>query len=104
MRSEQVRQGDSLTLNTGWQLSPDMALNTYSVGFHIYDDAGEFVTQQDVGLGASDGPYTPVSATLDVGDLEAGEYDVRVIFYNWRTGERLPVVQGASPFELSVRG
>ncbi len=89
MQLEEVRDDDTLTLNTGWALSPQMPTYTYSIGFHIYDDSNTLIAQQDVGLGAHDGPYTPVQAAFDVSDLPEGEYEVRVVVYDWNTGERL---------------
>lgn len=89
MQVDETRTDDTLTLNTGWRLSPDMPVNTYSVGFHLYNAAGELVTQQDIGLGTADGPYTPLQATFDLDNLPDGEYEVRVVVYDWNTGERL---------------
>lgn len=89
MQVDEQRTEDALTLNTGWQIAPSVPVNTYSIGFHIYDDAGELVAQQDIGLGTADGPYTPVQATFDLADLPDGEYEVRVVVYDWRTGARL---------------
>ncbi len=89
MQTEEVRDGDTLTLNTGWAVNPDIPLQTYSVGFHIYDEAGELVAQRDVGLNDANGPYLPMQAQFDLSELDDGEYEVRVVVYNWQTGARL---------------
>lgn len=89
MEVEEVRTDDTLTLHTGWQPSPQMPVYTYSIGFHIYDEDGEFVTNQDIGLGAADGPYTSVRASFDLSDLPEGEYEVRLVVYDFNTGARL---------------
>lgn len=101
MQLEETRTDDTLTLNTGWALSPQMPTYTYSVGFHIYDADGELVTQQDIGLGANDGPYTPMQVTFETVDLPAGEYEVRVVVYDWNTGARL---MGVDAQDSSIRG
>ncbi len=89
MQTEEVRDGDQLTLNTGWALTDAVPQHTYSVGFHIYDADGDLVAQQDIGLNDADGPYLPLQAQFDLSDLNDGEYEVRVVVYNWQTGERL---------------
>jgi len=91
MQTELVRDGDALTLNTGWQIAPGLPLNTYSMAFLVMvPEADAPVLQQDVGLGFNDGPYTPVQVTFDVSALERGPYDVWAAVYNWQTLERLP--------------
>jgi hypothetical protein len=89
MEVEEERTGDTLTLHTGWVPSPEMPVYTYSIGFQIYDENGEFVMNQDVGLAAADGPYTPVRASFDLSELPDGEYEVRVVVYDFNTGVRL---------------
>ncbi len=79
----------TLTLHTGWRIDPAPPPETYSVGFHLFDADGELAAQTDIGLGAADGPYTPLTATLDLTGLPSGDYDLRLVAYNWHTGERL---------------
>ena len=89
---EQIQQENRLTLNTGWDIAPDIPINTYSVGFHITEPNDINPIQQvDIGLNAADGPYMPLHAELDLSNLPAGRYDVRVLVYAWETGVRLPI-------------
>jgi hypothetical protein len=87
---ETEQTADALTLHTGWRVAPAPPPETFSVGFHLFDTDGTLVTQTDVGLGAADGPYTPLAATVNLTGLVPGDYMLRLVAYNWRTGERLP--------------
>lgn len=93
MKLEQDISEDTLTLYTGWGVAPSTALSTYSIAFVVLPaegDVGDPVAQQDVSLGQNDGPYTPMQASLDVGNAPAGTYIVHAVVYNWQTLERLP--------------
>lgn len=94
---EVVQTADALTLHTGWRVAPAPPPATYSVGFHLFDAADAPAAQADVGLGAADGPYTPLTATLAVGALPPGDYTLRLVAYNWQTGERLAGARAGAP-------
>lgn len=80
--------GDTLDVSLGWQVRFGTPPSTYSLAIHL-QPAGEdgIVAQADTGLPVD--PFVPMSATLDISELDAGEYDVWLTVYDWRTGERL---------------
>jgi hypothetical protein len=72
----------------------------YTVFVHVLNDSGEMTAQQDTMPGEGELPTSqwaagPLIDDLHVvplpPDLPAGEYQVAIGLYNWRTGERLPV-------------
>jgi len=104
-RAESFTQRD-VTITFYWQATQHPELD-YSVFVHVIDEAGELVTQCDVGLG-SDRNY-PTSAwwigdivssrhTLTLPpDLPSGAYEIRVGVYFWADGSRLPAIEDGVP-------
>ncbi len=66
----------------------DAPLNTYSVALHVENSAGEMVAQADYGLPIL-AFYCEESHIALPADLPVGEYTLRLMVYNWQTGERL---------------
>lgn len=82
---------NQLVIQTGWSTAPDFPIHTYSVGFHVIDtNSGDLVTQMDVGLDNLDGPFIALETAIDLSNLERGDYELRVVVYDWVTGDRLP--------------
>ncbi len=75
------------TLAMGWAQSGTVPPDTYSLAVHVEDAAGELVAQADTGL--PNGDFAPLRLRLDLSALPAGDYALRLIVYNWQTGERL---------------
>jgi hypothetical protein len=75
-----------LTVAGIWSPDPDVVPNTYSVGIHIKNAAGELVAQSDYGLPAV---KNCVLTILDLSALPVGDYTVETVVYDWQTGERL---------------
>ncbi|MDX2138954.1 MAG: glycosyltransferase family 39 protein [Chloroflexota bacterium] len=67
--------------------------DTYSVGVHLLDMQGNLVAQSDFGL-ASGGNCHLV--TLPLTALAAGEYELALLVYDWRTGARLTLADGSA--------
>lgn len=86
-----IQSADRLQVQLGVNISPHMPLYTYSVGFHVVDaNTGELVSQHDLGLEATDGPYAAIEGLIDLTDVSTGAYQLRLGVYNWQTGESLP--------------
>jgi hypothetical protein len=67
--------------------------DTYSVGLHLFDEAGNFVGQADFPL-PNTRPFSCIGASVPLDNLASGTYQVRAIVYNWQTGERLLTGEG----------
>jgi hypothetical protein len=83
---------DTLSLTLGWMVSEDVPPHTYSVGVHVDNAAGQLVTQADYPL-PEEGYHCPF-VQLDLRPLTPGEYQVRVVVYDFSTGTRLTDDQG----------
>jgi len=78
----------TLDILLGWSLNAFVSRDTYSVALHLIGSDGNLVTQADYGL--PNDPYSCRNTRLDLRALPPGTYSLRVIVYNWQTGERLP--------------
>ena len=94
MQFETVLEDNTLVVDTGWAISPDIPLNKFSVTFVVVDDSEMIVAQGDVGFGTADGPYAGISAVIDLTGVTSGTYDLRTAVYDWQTGERVSGWQG----------
>ena len=84
---EQVT-GETLRVNLLMHSDQITAMTAYSVAIHLYEvESGEKVAQGDQGLWI--GRYNPLRSEIDIGTLEAGEYELRIGLYNWQTLEHL---------------
>lgn len=71
----------------GWW-SDDRLEDIYSVGVHLFDAENTLVRQQDFGL-VNQRRFRCNSASLDLSDLSAGTYNLRITVYEWQSGTRL---------------
>ena len=67
----------------------------YSLGLHLVDSANRLVAQRDQGIDATpQGTMLVPTLCLDLAeDLGPGSYDLRLVFYRWTDGVRLPVYE-----------
>ena len=86
---------ETLNLTLGWMIAEDVPPNTYSVGVHVDDATGQLVAQTDFGL-PEEGYHCPF-APLDVRPLPPGEFQVRVVVYDYTSGTRLTGQSGDRP-------
>lgn len=78
---------EHLDLLLGWW-AENTPNDIYSVGVHLFDSDGNLVRQVDFGL-PNERPFVCNNVRLDLAELPAGEYIVRVTVYEWQTGDRL---------------
>jgi hypothetical protein len=76
-----------LPVTLGWRVDASVPENTYSVGVHVTDGAGNLVGQVDYPLPSERAACR--YRDIQLGSLPAGEYHLMVTVYNWSTGERL---------------
>ena len=77
-----------LRLDAHFHSDDDALLANYSLALHVIDPrTGERVAQGDTGIGS--GRIVPLRNEIDLSALPAGEYELRVGLYDWRTGARL---------------
>jgi 4-amino-4-deoxy-L-arabinose transferase-like glycosyltransferase len=77
-----------------WARAADVPPNTYSVSLQVMDAAGNLVTQTDYGL--PEDALACRQTDFPPDKLPAGDYRLRVVVYNWQTGERLPGVAAST--------
>lgn len=77
-------QPNSLIVPMGWRLLPDVPPDVYSVSVQLLDKAGKLLAQQDNGLDSGD--FVTMLAELDISQVPPGDYDVRIVVYEWQTG------------------
>jgi hypothetical protein len=82
----------SLNVTLGWDVSSDVPPSTYSVALHVEDEQGQLAAQTDYGLPGSG--FTCQPSVLSLSGLPDGTYSLRVVVYNWSTGQRLTVGGG----------
>ncbi len=82
-------EGGMLRFHAGFRSDDQALLARYSLAIHVIDvNSGERVAQGDVGVGP--GSFVPVSNSIDINGLSAGEYAIHVALYDWQSGARLP--------------
>ncbi|HEX2907661.1 MAG TPA: hypothetical protein VHO69_12405, partial [Phototrophicaceae bacterium] len=81
------KNGQPLKVQLVWAVSADVPPYTYSVGLHLLDDTGQLVQQADYGLPSE--AFACRQTAIPTADLPPGDYQLRVMVYNWSTGERL---------------
>ena len=87
--TDPVVRDDLLRLTIGIRSPDDTLLSRYSLALHILEaQSARRVAQGDIGVGP--GAWVPLCREIDVSDLPAGNSELRVALYDWRTGERLP--------------
>jgi hypothetical protein len=88
--------GDGLHVLMAWLGGNTLPPYQYSVALHI-TPAGENaapLAQTDYGLPLDN--FACRAADLSLADLPDGNYDLKVIVYDWNTGARLPTESGDS--------
>ncbi len=79
-----MSQSGQVTVVLGSTKAANVPNDTYSVGLHVEDAAGQLVGQVDYGL-----PNAQKACHETTLTVPAGAYTLRVAVYNWQTGERL---------------
>jgi hypothetical protein len=103
--------GDTATLRLYWQ-AVHAAPRSYTTFVHLVDPAGNLAAQSDVLPGNGQWPTNTwmegelvtdmVVLTLPSSSLP-GEYRLLVGWYDWQTGERLPLLSGAGDSYVLAR-
>ena len=79
---------DTLRVDLLMHTESSTGMTAYSVALHVFDAAsGEKVAQGDRGLWLE--RYNPLRSEMDISELLAGDYELRMAVYNWQTLERL---------------
>jgi hypothetical protein len=103
-----VSPGDRIPVVLYWQAT-ETVTDDLSVFVHLLDPAGQLVWQDDGAANHGDRPtwtWAPGEPVVDPHtvvlplDLAEGEYLLTVGLYDWRTGERLPVIDPSGPGEV----
>ena len=83
----EVRNG-LLRLDASFNSDDPYLLARYSLAVHVIDPrTDQRVAQGDTGVGP--GYIASLRSEIDISALPAGEYELRVALYDWRTGARL---------------
>ena len=77
--------GSTLDVTLGITVAADVPPETYSIGLHVVDAAGNLIAQSDAGL--PNVPFTCRHALIN--NLPPGEYTLLALVYEWQTQERL---------------
>ncbi len=78
------------TVASAWlslAIPPDTAADTYSVGVHLLNAAGQLQAQQDFPLPPTGQQCRLIEVPLNT--LPPGEYSAQVVLYEWQSGERV---------------
>lgn len=76
-----------ITIGTAWDVGDTVRLHQYSVALRVYDAEGNFVTDTNFPL-----PYGRLAqhiAQIPLNETDSATYEVRVIVYDWQTGDTL---------------
>ena len=93
LTGSELRAGDNLQLNLGWQLAPNLPPDSYNLAIHITGEGSDTpVLQMDVPF--NNAAFQPMALNFDLSQLPAGEYKIWLIVYDWRTGSRLAGTNG----------
>jgi hypothetical protein len=79
----------SLYVTLEWTLEANTPPDTYSVGIHVLDNAGNLVAQVDYGL--PNASFGCQSTKISLNQLPSGQYSVHALVYAWETNVRLSV-------------
>ncbi len=82
------RDDGNVLVPLGWQQDTGVPLNTYSFAVHLLNDSGALVQQVDVGLPPIH-EFACQAIQLDANQLEAGDYELALVVYDWQSGDRL---------------
>jgi hypothetical protein len=76
--------GGKVSALLGWRVGTNVPPETYSVGLHMVDSAGNIAAQVDMGL-----PPAGYHCQQAEFDLPPGDYEILALLYNWQSGERV---------------
>lgn len=99
--NELTARFDKLDVWLGFVVPPSVPPETYSVALHVLDASGALAAQSDFGL-------PPAGTACRLGSIAlagvpAGSYDLRLVLYDWRTGERASGVGLAGERDTSLK-
>ena len=102
--------GNQLAVVTTWAMQGYVPPDTYSFSLRVVDAEGNYVAMHDQGIaygtssfGVPDGTPRRALTVFDTSDWAAGEYELRVMVYDWRTLAPLTGnLMGQSGVELSI--
>lgn len=77
----------TLRVSLGFDVAQDVPLHTYSAAVQLIGADGQPAAQADAGL--PPGHYATVTLNVPLDQVQAGDYDMVLIIYNWQTLERL---------------
>lgn len=90
------QQGDAaLAVSLSWAVEADVPPDTYSVALHLLTSDDTIAAQVDYPL-----PGDPLAcrlSALPLTGLPPGDYRLKVVVYDWRTGERLSLSPNSDP-------
>jgi hypothetical protein len=108
LQGTEVSPGDRIPIVLYWQATQPVT-DDLSVFVHLLDLAGQLVWQDDGAANHGDRPtwsWAPGETVMDPHtvllplDLAEGEYVLTAGLYDWRTGERLPVIDPSGQGEV----
>lgn len=82
-----VSNNGILNVFMSWEVEEQSPMHEYSVTLQLFNSQGEKVAQNDYGLQPLS--YFCPLASLNIADLEPGQYELRTGVYNWQTGTSL---------------
>ncbi len=110
LSSPETWSGGTVTLSLDWQALSSSS-EDYSVFVHLVDSEGQVLAQTD-GYPANDSRPSSQWVTgerildereIDLpADLPAGEYELLLGWYDWRTGDRLFLADGSDSLRLPL--
>jgi hypothetical protein len=75
---------NTLLVPTSWIIQAQVPPDIYSVSVQLLDDIGHLVAQKDDGLSHSH--FTMLISELDLSEVPFGDFQVRIVVYEWQTG------------------
>lgn len=103
-----VRPGEAVNVSLYWQPQTDVTVSL-TLFMHLVDEAGNIIAQQDqipvlgarptTGWAPGEAIRNPIQLFIPQNVL-AGEYNVRIGWYNAATGERIPLTNGDDSLTL----
>src|SRR5690606_4788772 len=86
---------DRLRVLLRWHLGDDVPRGTYSLGLHLEDANGNFISSVDAGLPVENESCQQM--IVETAGLEPGQYQLRAVVYDWQTEVRLPATTSDQP-------
>ena len=86
---------DRLRVLLRWHLGDNVPRGTYSLGLHLEDANGNFISSVDAGLPVENESCQQM--IVETAGLEPGQYQLRAVVYDWQTEVRLPATTSDQP-------